>query len=37
MDGPDDRWLFYDITPWGRLMLENWWIARRETGRGSPH
>ena len=35
MDGPDDRWLFYDITPWGRLMLENWWIARRKAEKGS--
>ncbi|MFC2779991.1 hypothetical protein BKH24_05370 [Actinomyces oris] len=32
VDGPDDRWLLYDATPWGRLMLENWWIARREKG-----
>ena len=35
MVGPDDRWLFYDITPWGRLMLENWWIARRKAEKGS--
>ena len=35
MDGPDDRWLFYDATPWGRLMLENWWATRREAERGS--
>ena len=35
MDGPDDRWLFYDATPWGRLMLESWWATRRETERGS--
>ena len=32
MDGPDDRWLLYDTTPWGRLMLENWWIVHREKG-----
>ena len=39
MDGPDDRWLLYDTTPWGRLMLENWWIVHREKGSmsyGSP-
>ena len=32
MDGPDDRWLLYDTTPWGRLMLENWRILNREKG-----
>ena len=31
-DGPDDRWLLYDATPWGRLMLEDWWIVHREKG-----
>lgn len=32
MEGPDDRWLLYDTTPWGRLMLENWWATLREKG-----
>ena len=35
-DNPDDRWLLYDATPWGRLMLENRWAALREAERGSP-
>ena len=35
VDGPDDRLLLYDATPWGRLMLENWWIARRKAENGS--